>query len=261
MGYFFFDESIHERGGFALGAFVYTEIDPQAKLKEALKEAGLSPGSEEFKSSAYFSRDPRQAKARDHLKVVLSELGTIALMVIPADQKDALGSEALICLRSILDTNGLMQEHHQVYLDQGLFPTKQRAHYVAQDLGLQIGCSLYPESDSKAILGLQLADLVAHTASIMLLAQQGIVCKTLKAVDVGYDADSDVDIALGFILWTEIRYKFFCVDPPPIDTWRSQLDFQAKVEPYGLYVSPLCGDPLAAAARERFAYMYLGCTS
>ncbi len=95
MGFFFFDESIHQRGGFALGAFVYTPSDPTTKLRKALKAAGLKPGIDEFKSGTHVGRNPRQAKARDYIQNVLRDSGRIALVIVPASKSDALGREAL----------------------------------------------------------------------------------------------------------------------------------------------------------------------
>jgi hypothetical protein len=258
MGFFFFDESVHQRGGFALGAFVYTRSDPTATLKKALKAAGLKPGIDEFKSGAHVGRNPKQAKARDYLQNALFDCGRIALVVVPANKSDALGREALTGLRTILELNKLDAGQHKVYLDEGLFSSHKEALDTACSLGLQSTCTLHPESDSRNVLGLQLADLVAHTGSIMLLEHQGIITKTVKAgPNSGYDPD--LDIELGFELWTTIRYNFFSGDVPDPETWSSQLDFQVEVEPYGLYISPLCDPALAEAVRQRFGHMYLGC--
>lgn len=258
MGFFFFDESIHPRGGFALGAFVYSPSDPTGKLKRALEEAGLKPGIEEFKSGAHVGRDPRQAKARDCFRHALIECGKIALVVVPANASAALGREALLALRTILGRNKLDAEHHEVHFDGGLFSSEKEALDTADGLGLHSTCTLHCESDSKNTLGLQLADLVAHTASVMLLEHQGIITKTVKAgPDSGYDPELDVE--LGFELWASIRYNFFCGAPPHPNTWSSQLDFQVEVEPYGLFVSPLCNSTLAEQVRQRFGQMYLGC--
>lgn len=258
MGVFFFDESIHSRGGFALGAFVYSASDPTSRLKSALVASGLVPAVDEFKSGAYVSKDPRQARARENLREVLHECGRVALVILPASDVTALGHEALVGLRTFLNANGLVRENHRVYLDAGLFKTKEEAQAIAHRLTLHTRVTLHPESDSRSVIGLQLADLVAHTASIMLLEQLGIVTKTVKAgPNSGYDPDLDIEI--GFELWATLRYKFFCSDPPDPNTWKSQQDFHAKVEPYGLYISSFCSAELAKAARERFGYMYLGC--
>ena len=51
MGFFYFDESIHERAAFILGAFVYSPNDLSAAVAAALSSVGLQAGKDEFKSS------------------------------------------------------------------------------------------------------------------------------------------------------------------------------------------------------------------
>ncbi len=108
------------------------------------------------------------------------------------------------------------------------------------------------------ILGLRVADLIAHTCATMLLAQLGIVKKTIKAgPNSGYDPDGDMP--LEFSLWATLRYNFFATSQPPYETWKSQLDFKVDVESRGLHISDSCDDAVKSAALSRFGSMYLGC--
>jgi hypothetical protein len=251
MGYFFFDESVHDRGNFVLGAFVYRVPNPQESIAAALTAAGLVPGRDEFKSGARMKDDPRQQAARAGLKAILWDGSKIALVVIPASSRSQLGGEALRALSSFLDVNMLGQQNHQVYLDGGLFPSVTAARAQAISACLPSTCDLYPEADSKVVLGLQLADLVAHSASVMLLERMGAIGKTVKAGrNSGYDPDTEIRI--GFELWAGLRHDFFGGPIPDPETLASQADFQYQVEPYGLYVSPLCSALLAGAARACF---------
>ncbi|MFH0777999.1 MAG: hypothetical protein V2A71_05135 [Candidatus Eisenbacteria bacterium] len=52
MGFFYFDESIHDRAGFILGAWVCSQSDLTPVVNKAIAEAGLQPGMHEFKSGA-----------------------------------------------------------------------------------------------------------------------------------------------------------------------------------------------------------------
>ena len=52
MGFFYLDESIHEKAGFIIGAFVYHKTDITPLVFAALAEVGLRPGIHEFKSGA-----------------------------------------------------------------------------------------------------------------------------------------------------------------------------------------------------------------
>ncbi len=63
---------------------------------------------------------------------------------------------------------------------------------------------------------------------------------------------------LEFELWASLRYNFFhqkskiAVDNPIVD-------MTAKVEPYGLYISKMCGEELTIHIRSTFENVYLGC--
>lgn len=259
MGYFFFDDSVHPRGGFVLGAWVYVEDDPQERIADLLTAAGLEPGRDEFKSGAHMGRDPRQPAARAGLKAMIAHGTRVGVVVVPSENRELVGSGALEALRSFLEANSLGAGPHHVYLDRGLFPSVAKGREQVAVLGLEPACEVHVEADSRLVFGLQLADLVAHSASVMLLETLGVVNKTVKAGDnSGYDPDLDIEI--GFELWAGLRYHFFGGAVPDPDTWTDQVrDAVYPIEPYGLYVSPLCGAALADAARERFAFMYVGC--
>jgi hypothetical protein len=58
MGFFYFDESIHPDAKFTLGAFVYAENDLDEVVAGALRQGGLIPRIDEFKSGARMDRSP-----------------------------------------------------------------------------------------------------------------------------------------------------------------------------------------------------------
>jgi hypothetical protein len=49
---------------------------------------------------------------------------------------------------------------------------------------------------------------------------------------------------LEFELWAGLRYNFFAAAPPPVDTWKSQLDFQVDVESRGLHIADSSTDSI-----------------
>jgi hypothetical protein len=59
MGYFYFDESIHQRGDFILGAWVYSNDDLSPQVLHAIEVTGLIPGVDEFKSGRRMDREPQ----------------------------------------------------------------------------------------------------------------------------------------------------------------------------------------------------------
>ena len=123
MGFFYFDESIHPNGKFALGAFAYAEHDLQEIVAEALRESGLTPQVDEFKSSARMDRSPEQRCARQHLRSIVRRHCRIGIVVAPHLPRQQLGREALQGLKKILSTNHFESARHQVFFDEGVFPS------------------------------------------------------------------------------------------------------------------------------------------
>ncbi len=174
MGSFFFDESIQERGRFIIGAFVYTDYDPTPAVYAALLEAGRTPGSDEFKSSARMSGDSRLKRLRARLNALLFE-SKIGILVIPSGHRSELGNEALRCLNKILHANKLIESAHTIYFDEGI---KVNQSFIDQFQKNSGGLSkLLLNQDSKIIGGLQLADLTSHYLGTMLLEQIGKIGK------------------------------------------------------------------------------------
>jgi hypothetical protein len=258
MGFFYFDESIHPKGKFSLGAFVYSERALDDPVAQALQECGLKPCVEEFKSRARMDHDPRQSHARELLQSVMRTHSRIGIIVAPHDPRELLGFEAFKGLKKVISTNTFESGSHCLYFDKGIFTSATTAIIAAELLSISPPCRFCFEQESREVLGLQVADLVAHTCATMLLAQLGLVKKMVKAGEnSGYDPNLDID--LGFELWASVRYNFFAAAPPNPDTWKTQLDFEIDVASRGLHIAESCDVGVRAAALARFGRMYLGC--
>jgi hypothetical protein len=258
MGFFYFDESVHARGNFTLGAFVYSEESLDAPVRDALSDSGLSPGASEFKSGYRMDRMPEQAAARNlvHSAIVKSNC-RIGVVLAPASPRSMLGPEAIIGLKKILSTNKFRSYSHEVFFDEGVFSAKTPGG-LAVDPNVFPSCRFHFEQDSVQVPGIQAADFVAHTCATMLLCQLGLVKKLVRVGEnTGYDPDSKVE--LEFLLWAGLRYHFFAAAPAPFDTWKSQLDFKVDVKSRGLHIADACDEKVRAAALERFGSMYVGC--
>jgi len=255
MRHLYFDESIQERGAFIVGAYVYGP-DAESRVSAALARAGLRPGIDEFKSSSLMASRPEQRRLRAELRVVVRDY-RVAVLVAPVGDRDTLGSVALQGLDQIARANALDQNRLKAFLDEGLFRSPHEAATVAAALGVNAYCDVRAEQDSRTTKGLQLADLVAHTAGLMMLDSLGLMKKTVKAgPDSGYDPD--LDIELGFEMWAHLRYQFFhagAVEGQD-EIYRGAL---VNVGRHGLFVAPSCPVELRAAAESRFADCYLGC--
>lgn len=86
MGHFYFDETIQERGGFIIGAFVYSPYDVTPAVYSAIQQVGMRPGVDEFKSGARMDRNLKQAELRDRLMDLLSST-RVGLVVVPTTQR------------------------------------------------------------------------------------------------------------------------------------------------------------------------------
>ncbi len=256
MAHFYFDESIQDKGAFILGAFAFG-ADADSTVSEAIAKAGLTPGVDEFKSSTRMSEHPEQVELRDGLRAIIADY-RVGVLVVPSSDRPSLGTFALQALDQFARSNGLIgRPGLEVFLDQGIFPSTAGALQIAAALGVDRYCRVKPEQDSRIIKGLQLADLVAHTAGLMLLESLGPLRKMVKAgPNSGYD--EDLDIELGFEMWASLRYQFFNAGPVA-----GQDEIYAgglvKVGPHGLFVAPSCPPDLRAAAESRFDECYLGC--
>lgn len=255
MGFFYFDESIQQRAGFILGAFVYSETDLTPPVFEALASAGLRPGVDEFKSGARMDRRPEQASARGSLRGLLQNV-RIGLVVVPAAGRTELGAELLVGLEKIIRANVLTTAAHRVHIDEGIAVKSALSTAFGSRIG--VPCEILSDQDSKLVGGIQLADLAAHSMGVMLLEHLGYLRKTVKVgEDSGYDPD--LDIALGFELWVSLRYAFFKASQPIPGPEGPLGELNFDVANYGLHVASSCDDALRAAVLDRFGECYLGC--
>jgi len=202
--------------------------------------------------------NPKLVHARDLLKSVVAKHCGIGVVIAPDAPRHALGEEAPCGLNKILSTISFRSKSHNVFFDQGIFSSRSAGELSVRKVALAQPCHFHFEQDSKRILGIQIADLIAHMCAAMLLGQLGLVNKTVKAGD-NSEYDPNLEVELVFELWATLRYRFFAAPPPPVDTWKSQEDYQIDVESRGLQVAGHCEQKLKDAATLRFGSMYLGC--
>ena len=255
MGHFYFDESIHERGAFIVGAFVYSPFDLGPSIDAVVTSVGLTPRMDEFKSNANMLSNPVARMLRSGIGCLLSS-SKVAVAILPRVDRNKLGQEALKALTRLISANDLSSESHSVYIDQGIKVSQQDLAIISQQDPM---LDVHPNQDSKLIPGIQVADLAAHRASGMLLEQMGLVTKMVKAgPNSGYDPD--LDIELGFELWAGLRYPLF--KQPKLFTGDEEDMIEAatyKVEGFGLFIADSCDEGLRNASLERFGSVYLGC--
>jgi hypothetical protein len=256
MGFFYFDESTHEKGGFTLGAFVYSERSLDGPVSEALRASDLVPYVDEFKSGSRMDRHPEQVRARYELRGVFRSLCRVGVIVAAVSTPGELGLEALMGLEKIISANRLSSDSHDVFFDEGTFLSEQAGHRAVSQRPTLRSSRFFFEQDSVEVPGLQVADLLAHSCAMMLLTELGLINKTVKAGE-NSGFDPDLDVSLDFELNANLRHHFFSVKTSPDP--RLNEDFWFDVESRGLHVAENCDASLKRAALSRFGRMFLGC--
>jgi hypothetical protein len=106
-------------------------------------------------------------------------------------------------------------------------------------------------------LGIQLADIVAHTCSTMLLETLGHITKKVVLNTPGDSLYDGLEVELGFEMWAGIRYAFLAKnkEKPKDDFDLANVD----VYPRGLFIDESASEQISTAAMERFGENYLGC--
>lgn len=231
--------------------------EPSQALQDLLRKCGVDPNTSEFKSSAHMESHPEQKRARAALKYFLMDKGVQVGVAVTSGEHE-LGSAALELLRKALRHPSLSGPNRYVFFDEGFFPRlsdRERATKAVEDLSVDMRF----EQRSHDVPGIQVADLIAHTCSILLREEMGTVNKQLKVGPASL-YDPDTMLPLGFQPWSLLRYLFLAeapnIHPDDIEPgWQPIAD----VAPYGLYISPTVAPEIRVAVDERFGSMYLGC--
>jgi hypothetical protein len=190
VGYFYFDESIHERGSFILGAFVYSKTDLSKPVADAIASVGLKPGTDEFKSSGRDADQDRRFALRHLLRMEMMD-ARLGIVLTDYSERGWLGDEAIRGLQWLINVNELGRGH-EVYFDQGV-SFSRRSVDVLQFEG-STGSVCHLEKDSRLVGGLQVADLAAHSLATMVLETMGLVSKQVPAGPyLGYNEDDHPD--------------------------------------------------------------------
>lgn len=255
MAYLYLDDSKHHRYGFSLAAFVICDADPTEEVSAIFCGNGFDPLSFEYKSSAKMKGDERLQILRSALKFYIGTRCKVAICVVDGDKN--LGPAALKLLGRSLEHPQLARRQHKVFFDGGLFPSTRAATELASGNVALACCELQFEQDSRSLLGIQLADIVAHTCSTMLLETLGHVTKKVLVNQLEDTAYHCMEIELGFEMWAGIRYAFLSQNKanPKDDFDLANVD----VYPWGLLIDDSVSEKIATAAMKHFGENYLGC--
>jgi len=255
MAYFYLDDSKHHGHGFSLAAFAICQSDPTESVAKIFRTCGFDPATFEFKSSSRMAGNEKLQQLRSDLRQFIQWKCRIAVCVVKDDKR--LGPAALNLLGAALCHPTLAGFEHRVAFDEGLFSSTQAADgLVSKDPSLQ-KCDFAFEQDSKQQLGIQIADLIAHTCATMLRESLSTQPKTITWDDPRDHTYHGLEVPLEFEMWTSIRYAFLCMSK---SAHKDDLDMAVvDVFPCGLYVDEQVDDRVATAAFKRFGENYLGC--
>ena len=254
MLYWYFDESLREDLGFIIGAYVCSRKSIDNTVCSLIRNVGLVPGQDEFKSGRRMQGRDDLHKLREGLRALFLET-RLGVLVMPRAFRERLGIEMLLGFQKIVQANNLMEEQHKIYVDEGIkIDVDAIGEGIADVAGLY---TLFANSDSRVIAGIQLADLAAHSMGIMLAEEiSGRKKSILVGKDSGYNPEVQIDI--GFHLWASMRYSFFTKEKPNIEGDLLE-GFTLNTRDYALYVSEYSDEQLRGAAERRFGTNYIGC--
>lgn len=255
MAFIYLDDSKHHNFGFSLAAFFICETDPTEEVSSIFRDLGFDPNVFEFKSSARMQGDASLQRLRRALKAFIGMKCKIAVCVVDGDKR--LGPAALKLLNNALTHPYLFGHDHQIFFDEGLFQSSKAAVALVEDNEALKDCEFHFEQDSRQIMGIQLADVVAHTCSTMLLETLGHITKKVVVNAPNDSVYHGLEIELGFEMWAGIRYAFLSQNKlnPKDDFDLANVD----VYPWGLHIDDSVDERIASAAMERFGEIYLGC--
>lgn len=239
----YIDESIHERANFIVLAAVCAKPDDIQAATAALRECGFTPGHDEFKSSIRMNGNPQAQDLRDRFQQIIGRC-KIAIGVCAATERDQLMSLAARVGEAMAshDTG----KSGTIHLDQGM---------KRQPINLPSGYLLETDCDSKAVIGIQLADCCAHFIATMLLGELGLFDKMVPANRV-YSGDEG-EFALAWGLWASLRYAL--ASSQPLDPVDEDSHYEPTRKPFGLVFSDGCDEAVMKAANKRFAVGWIGC--
>lgn len=248
------DESIHTKDGFIIAAIVATTNSIEDDISKALTSAGLQPGVDEYKSRNPKANNPAAQKLRADLHAVLFQHHCyIGLVICDITERTKIAEYALKLIAQMVACGRFSNQSVIINFDDGLL-TSTPENFLKSQFPLE-NISIAPNSDSRKVYGLQLADMVAHMAATILRCDLGSLKKATPAgPNSGYDPDTMIE--LEFELWAGMRYNLASSEPVVLFE-NGEPTLFAEYDPFGLFISDACR--VKVAAFERFGSVYLGC--
>ncbi len=272
------DESIHVESGFIATAMVFAQYDLGPRVARELKAAGLDPGDDEHKSGTPMSDAPELQRLRDRIQDIAALHTSIVVVFSPANSRRSLGKIVVESLIEAVTKNGIKASGLEVFVDQGISPPSD---LVTTGTPLD-GVTFHFDTDSRTVLGVQVADEVAHATAVILKDE---LRGESKLIDIGGEDTGYGDgtkAALEWLLRMNHRYAFFTrpvvltehsadvdplTDPLIIDDDDGNAEGGDYIDQsqhpelfgWGIFASGDCSNEFRTAVKRTFAKIWLGC--
>ena len=202
------DESVQNDSGFVATAFVFAGPAFEGEAERVLREAGLSPRKDELKSSARMDLDPRMRSARGAALNLAGSSARVAVFFGPCN-RSTIGKQSLQALQAVLLRNVLATVPLEVHFDEDIFPTVEEAIRLQKLFRILAPVRIHPREDSRLVLGIQIADVVAHSFGQIVKAE---ISGNSKEVEIGGPATGYPEGTRATLSWSllmSLRYALF----------------------------------------------------
>lgn len=270
----YIDESVQHECDFVVSAFVFTNGRFDREVSSVLREAGLKPGLDEFKSCIRMDINPQMRKVRDTLLALASSKTRLAMFVGP-HQYGTLGKHSLQALQSVLVRNGIRPSGLKAYFDEDIFKSPQEASRLQALFHFLRAVRIFPMENSKKRLGIQVADAVAHSCGQII--KEALTGKSKLIViggrNTGYEKGTKAP--LGWKLLMTLRYAWLtrpmvyngdpyiaAADPVILDPEHDDPVSYGQhpiLHGWGVQVAPEADDNLRRAVEQTLGRIWLGC--
>jgi len=268
------DESVHAGSEFVATSFVFGSVSLEDAVARVLEEAGLTPREEELKSSARMDADPRMRAARDAV-LRLAGSGTRIAVFVGSYDRSSIGKHCLQALQSVLLRNGLASTPLDVYVDKDIFASASEAKRLQPLFRALKNSRIHPREDSRLVLGIQVADVVAHSFGQIIKAE---ISGEAKEVDIGGPNTGYAEgtkAPLGWSLLMSLRYALLTrpmayegddydleTDPVVLDPVHDDPVTYGQhpiLLGWGVQVAPESNAELRSAVERSLGRLWLGC--
>lgn len=240
------DESIHEKYGFMLLAYVICPNNPNGELSKILYKYEKL----EFHSlEKMHGNDKNQILRREMLHYLNSNCQW-GVIVFPSIARWNLFNELPFFLNRLISLYSKTKDNY-IYFDEGII--KQNELKIISKKVINCKISLCKSHEVK---GIQLSDLVASLTGVQLREE---ISQFPKILIYGEESgfNPPLEASLGYELWASLRYCM-CKKDEAIGVEMPDMASFITLD-YGLFFSNKCSEDLKLSAKKIFGQVYLGC--